>query len=174
MRKALLVCLLSCTAALASAQTKIGHVNTGLILESLPETAAADSLLQLYQDSLSTGGQSMQDTFVAKLTYLRDNEADLTPRRAQELQTELQEMQQQMQVFQQEAARMFEFRRAQYLQPIVNRVADTVTAYAKTNGYQLIFDSSVPQSLLFAEEENDLTPVIIAELGGVALTLSTE
>ena len=174
MKKATLACLLCLSAALAFGQGKIGHVNTGLVLESLPETAVADSMLRLYQDSLAAGGKVMQDTFVAKLTYLQENEGDITPRRAQELQAELQELQQQMQVFQQEAARMFDVRRGQYLQPIVNRLSDAVRAYAKTNGYALILDSSVPQSLLFANEDNDLTPVMIAELGGAQLTLSTE
>ena len=180
MRKALLLSLLACATALAStsasAQTRVGHVNTGLILESLPETAVADSLLQLYQDSLTAGGQTMQDTFLSKLTYLQENQENLTPRKAQELQTELQEMQQEIQTFQQLAAQNFEYRRGQYLQPIVTRVRDAVAAYAKTNGYNLILDASLPQSLLFANAESDLTPAIITELGGAAptLTLSTD
>ena len=174
MKKATLACLFSLTAALALGQTKVGHVNTGIVLESLPETAVADSMLRLYQDSLTAGGQTLQDTFVAKLTYLQENQANITPRKSQELQAELQELQQQIQVYQQEAARMFDVRRGQYLQPIVNRLSDAVEAYAKTHGYSLVLDSSLPQSLLFANEDEDLTPLIIAELGGVQLTLSTE
>lgn len=175
MKKAFLSCLLvAAAAACALAQDKIGHVNTGLVLESLPETAAADSMLQLYQDSLATGGKALQDSFTTKLTYLQSNQDDITPKRAQALEAELVELQQQMQTFQQLAAQNFEFRRGQYLQPIVIRVKDAVEAYAKTNGYNLILDASLPQTLLFAEDTSDLTPDIIAELGGVRLTLGTE
>ena len=169
MKKALLVCALCLAAALAAAQQKIGHVNTGLVLESLPETAAADSLLRLYQDSLATGGQALQQEFETKYRSLLNDTlaADRTPKQTQVLQTELQELQQQMQVYQQEAARMFELRRGQYISPIVQRVSASIEAYAKANGYSLILDSSIPQALLFVDEEQDLTPVIIAELSGV-------
>ena len=169
MQRALLACALSLTCVLAAAQQKIGHVNTGLVLEALPETAAADSLLQVYQDSLSAGGQALQTAFEAKYRELLSDSlaAERTPKQTQALQQELQEMQQEMQTFQQVAAQAFEQRRGQYLTPIVTRVADAIKAYAKANGYSLVVDASVPQALLFVDEENDLTPVIIAELTGV-------
>ena len=169
MKNALLACLLCCGAALATAQQKIGHVNTGLVLEALPETAAADSLLRLYQDSLTAGGEALQREFETKYLALVNDTlaADRTPKQSQALQQELQELQQQIQTFQQEAARMFEQRRGGYISPIVQRVSDAIEAYAKTNGYHLILDSSIPQALLFVDEEQDLTPAIIAELTGV-------
>lgn len=148
----------------ASAQNKLGHVNTGLVLESLVVTAEADSMLQLYQDSLQAGFLLLQDEFNEKYKYGSENKENLTPKQIAQLQEQLQDLQQQIEIFEREGARMFEQRRAQYLTPIVDNVMATIRAYAKTNGYQFIFDSSLPQAMLFAQEGADLTPNIIAEL----------
>ena len=164
MKNLLLLGLLCLSAAVASAQAKFGHVNTGLVLESLSRTAEADSLLQVYQDTLRQGLEALEAEFSTMLEAAKKNQPDMTPKAMQQAQQELEELQQQIQVFQSEGARMFEERRATYLTPIVDEVMATIRAYAKTNGYTIIFDSSLPQALLFVDEAADLTPVIIAEL----------
>ncbi len=165
MKNALLSCLLLCLCAtVASAQAKFGHVNTGLVLESLAATAEADSLLQMYQDTLRKGLTDLESEFSTMLEAAKLNQPDMTPKQVQQAQEELAELQQQIEVFQQEGARMFEVRRGEYLTPIVTEVMQTVQAYAKANGYTIIFDSSLPQSMLFVDDAADLTPNIIAEL----------
>ncbi len=165
MKNLLLLTLLCLSAvAVASAQAKLGHVNTGLVLESLDATAEADSMLQVYQDTLRDGLAALEAEFTTMLEAAQSGRSDMTPKALQQAQQDLQELQQQIEVFQSEGARMFESRRAQYLTPIVDEVMATIRAYAKTNGYTLILDSSLPQALLFVDDAADLTPVIIAEL----------
>ncbi len=164
MKNAVLFTLLCLLSVVASAQAKFGHVNTGLVLESLASTAEADSLLQNYQDSLRVGLEGLEAEFSTMLEAARKNQPDMTPKAVQKAQQELEELQQQIQVFQSEGARMFEQRRGLYLTPIVDEVMATIKAYAKTNGYTIIFDSSLPQALLFVDDAADLTANIIAEL----------
>ena len=160
MRTLLLTAALAWLSAFAAAQTKIGHVNTGLILESLPETAAADSAMLLYRDSLRAGLQGLEAEFQTKLDSAEAQQQNLTPKQLQTIQQELQELQQQIQVYQQESARMFEERRGRYIQPLVARLQTAVERYAKANGYNLVLDASLPGVLLFAEESVDLTEEI--------------
>ena len=146
------------------AQTKVGHVNTGLVLEAMPEAAVADSLMRLYQDSLASGFNLLEVEFQEKYKNLSDSVQLITPKVRQLREQELQGLQQQIQVYQQESARMFEYRRGQYLQPLVAKVQTTIDAYAKTNGYSLVLDTSVPGALLYVSEADDLTEMIIKNL----------
>jgi len=150
----------------ASAQTVSAHVNTGLVLESMPGTAVADSLLRQYQDSLALGFEAIQNEFNEKFVAFRDEEAasNRTPKQSQALQEELQMIQQQVQVYQQESARMFEIRRGTYLNPLFTRVEETIAAYAKTNGIDVVFDMAVGNVMLFAKDEKDITEDVIEAL----------
>jgi len=146
------------------AQTKVGHVNTGLVLESMPEAAVADSLMRLYQDSLETGFKTLEAVFEQKYKNLSDSVQLVTPKTRQLREQELQGLQQQLQVYQQESSRMFEVRRSQYLTPLVLKVQESIDSYAKANGYNLILDTSVPGALLYVSEAEDLTDSIISNL----------
>jgi len=146
------------------AQTKVGHVNTGLVLEAMPETAVADSLMGLYQDSLALGYQGLETEFQQKYKNLSDSIQLITPNTRQLREQELQALQQQLQVYQQESARMFEYRRGQYLQPLVEKVQNRIDTYAKSNGYNMILDTSIPGVLLYVRESDDLTKLIIESL----------
>jgi len=146
------------------AQTKVGHVNTGLVLEAMPEAAVADSLMRLYQDSLANGYEALELEFQTKYKNLTDSVQLITPKTRQLREQELQALQQQLQVYQQESSRMFEYRRGQYLQPLVVKVQAVINAHAKENGYALILDTSVPGALLYVSEAEDLTDTIIKGL----------
>jgi len=146
------------------AQSKVGHVNTGLVLEAMPETAVADSLMRLYQDSLAFGFKSLETEFQQKYQNLTDSVQLITPKTRQMREQELQGLQQQIQVYQQEGARMFEYRRGQYLQPLVEKVQNRIDTYAKANGYNMILDTSIPGVLLYVRESDDLTEMIIKAL----------
>lgn len=145
---------------------KAAHLNTGLILEALPESAEADSLLRVFQDSLQRGFAALEAEFGEKLAYLQDNQADITPKQSQELRAELQRLQRSVQTYQQEGARLFEARRDEYITPLVVRVQAAIDAYAKANGYNLVFDVSVPGALVFARDGEDITLAVITELAG--------
>jgi outer membrane protein len=146
------------------AQTKVGHVNTGLVLESMPEAAVADSLMRLYQDSLETTFKALEANFEQKYKNLADSVQLVTPKTRQLREQELQGLQQGLQAFQQESARMFETRRSQYLTPLVLKVQASIDSYAKANNYSLILDTSVPGALLYVNEAEDLTEAIITDL----------
>ena len=70
---------------------KFGHINVGNILVLMPETKGADSLLQIYQDSLVAIGESRADSLKNDiLAFSKDyNEGLLTPKQAQTKQAEL-------------------------------------------------------------------------------------
>ena len=148
--------------AFAQDQTRVGHVNVGLVLEAMPEMAVADSLLRGYQDSLAAQFDTLSNQLQRRYNYLVENEADLTPKQSAEIQQELQLLQEELQVYQSEGARMFQLRRESYLTPILTGLREFVQTYAQENGYTLVLDSSLPNTLLYTTESTDLTEKIAA------------
>lgn len=162
-RSILLGCCIMLT-SLLSAQTSVAHVNTGIVLEALPGSAVADSLLRQYQDSLAMGFKALEQEFAGKLAIAQDpaQVENMTVKQQEALQRELQELQQQAGIFQEQAASMFEARRVTYLQPLVDKVRLAIEAYAKTNNIDLVLDTSVGGVMVYADETKDITEAVKA------------
>ena len=61
--------------------------------------------------------------------------------------------------------RNVEVKRQELLGPIIKKAKDAVTTVAKEKGYQLVFDSSIFGTILFAEDTTDLLPMVKVHLG---------
>ncbi len=166
MKKLLLVCLLSGVATAVLAQ-KYGHLNFGNLVALMPETKTADEKLKLYQDSLVNEGEEMAKVFQEKyVAALKEVQAGtLSPLQQQQKQEELQKEQTELANYEQVVAQSVQAKRAELLAPIVARANKAVEEIAKENGYLLIFDTSVFNAILFAQETDDVMPLLKAKLG---------
>ena len=149
------------------AQDKYGHLNFGNIVALMPDTKASDEKLQLYQDSLVQVGEQQIKNFEAKAqTYVaKVQNGELSPveqeKQGQALQQEQAALQQLDAFIQQQLG----VRRNELLAPIVKKVEDAITEYAKANGYMMIFDTSSFNAVLYAQDSDDLFEPIKAKLG---------
>lgn len=155
------IALLLVGAAIASSQVKIGHVNYGNLLESLPEVKQADEVLKSYQDSI---GIALE----AQMKMHRDNIAanqkkfqagEMTKKEAEATNKTLNEEQQRLQREQQLAEASILKRRQNMLQPIIKDVNEAIASYGKENGYKFILDES-SGFLLYDSPSDDLTEEI--------------
>lgn len=165
MKKILLFLITSSMAFFASAQQKFGHINTGNLLEKLPEVALADSLLMKYQDSLAIKGQDLVKAFETSYTsYMEEvNKGLLPPVQQQQKEAALQKQQETIEAYRDEMETKIAARRQAYLKPILSRVDETIRKYGKENNYAFIFDTSTG-STLFALDSDDLTNIILAKI----------
>lgn len=151
-----------------SAQTppKYGHMNLGNLLESMPETKAANDKLKVYADSLTAVDEKLTKAFQEAYAKLEKeyNAGEITPVQAQTRQAELQKQQEDIQKFEQQAQQMIAARREDLLKPILTRVEDAVKAVATENSYLMIFDTS-SGAFLFAAESDDVSPLVKKKLG---------
>jgi len=156
------------TSALLSAQTapKYGHMNLGNLLELLPDTKKANDDLKIFADQLSAKDDSMVQTFQAKVQlFQKEYEAGgLTPVQGQQKEAELQKEQEALQKFEADANDMVSTKREELLRPILTKIDEAIKGVAKENGYAMIFDTS-SGSMLFANETDDVTPLVKARLG---------
>lgn len=165
MKKLFLVLLLAGAAMSVSAQ-KYGHLNFGNLIALMPETKKADEQLKVLRDSLVAKGGEMakafQEKYVAALQEVQ--EGKLSPLQQQNMQEELEKEQQSLANYEQEVAQKVQARREELLKPIIDKAENAIAEISKENGYVLVFDTSVFNAVLFAQESDDLMPLLKAKL----------
>lgn len=148
------------------AQAKYGHLNFGNVVALMPTTKGADESLKIYQDSLvQVGEQRIKDFEARAQAYMAKVQGgDMTPVEQEKQGQALQQEQAALQQLDGYISQMLSVRREQLLAPIVKQVEDAIAEYAKANGYMMIFDTSVFNSVLYAQDSDDLFEPIKAKL----------
>jgi len=168
MRKILCAALLSIAAGIpASAQMKIGHLNSEAIMQQLPE--AQDAQKQL--DGITTDWQAelskMQTDLQHKFEEYDKKKLIMSDKRRSEVEKELQDMER----------KMVDYRTAKFgtsgelfskqnelMKPIQDKVFKAVKDVADEGGYDYVFDKSSTTLLMYSNEKNDLTAKVLAKL----------
>lgn len=163
----LIVILLVAFSTQFSFGQKFGHVNSGNLMVLLPEVSQADSTLALYRDSLIQVGQEKAKVLEEKVKSFLAKRAsgEMTPKEEQTEGAKLQEEEQALGAFEQEVRARVQGKREQLLAPILESVNDAIQAVGKENNYTMIFDTSVPNTVLFVEESDDVLKLVAAKLG---------
>ena len=167
MKRILFVLLITVCTVTASFAQKYGHVNFGNLLSLMPQVESAEAKLQAYEKEQVAVGEEMVKTFQAE--YLRVSEliknGEMTPKQQQEAEVKLKTEQAKIQQFEQQLGVNIEKKRQELLGPIIQKAKDTVSTVAKEGSYELVFDSSIFGSVLFAETTTDLLPAVKTKLG---------
>lgn len=163
-RIGILVALFLMTATMGMAQ-KYGHLNFGNLLSAMPETKAADNQLEAFQRQLITKGEKMAQDFQQKVMKFYEDAQTMAPVKAREMEEALQKEQQSILAYEQEVIQKVEAKRAELLNPIIEKAEKAISDVAKEQGYVMIFDTSVFNAVLFATEAEDVMVFVAAKLG---------
>ena len=163
------IAIFCCTALTnAQAQTqKVGHLNAGALISLMPEARTADSLLVILRDTLVAKGQQRMDVFQnAYEGFMGASEAGkLTKLQEQQGQDELRREYEAIGQLEKAIEDSVLTRRSELLGPIVQKVDATIKEVAKENGYTFIFDASLPNTILFANDSDDIIELVKKKLG---------
>lgn len=156
--------LLTFSAALAQ---KYGHLNFGNLVAEMPQTEQANKDLETYQKQLVAKGEEMakklQTEFEATMKDV--NEGKLSRLQQQQAESSLQSQQNDIRAYEQEVIQKVETKRQELLKPIIEKAEKAISDVAKENGYVMIFDTSVFNAILFAEDSDDVMDLVKAKLG---------
>lgn len=146
---------------------KVGHVNTGILLEAMAEVKAADTQLETLQQQMVKKGEGMVKAFQAEYQAVvaEVNAGKLNPKQQQDKQAVLQKKQQEIQVYQQKVQNDVLKKREELLKPILDKVDKAIKEVGKEGGFLFIFDTAIPNVILFADEPLDVTDKVKAKLG---------
>ncbi len=147
---------------------KFGFVNSGSILEGMPQVKEAESNLEALGKQLQAKGEKMMQDFQLKYQELerKVQAGEITPK-AQETETALlEEERNKILAYDQDMQKQLGDKREALLAPILDQVKTAIDAVAKENGYTYIFDGSPGVGvILYADESTNVTALVKTKLG---------
>jgi outer membrane protein len=151
------------SAAQAQVQAKIGFINSQIIIEQDSAAQAAqaqfDADLARYQaelNQLGEEGNQLVQQYQQQQAMLSE---EARANREEEIRLKQEEYNQRVQALDQQAAA----RRAELLQPVMDRINQVIEEFRAEGGYALILDLTGP-SIVAADPALDLTQQIITRL----------
>ncbi len=164
-KKLLLAIAIALPMSVAAQSAKFATVDTQVLLEAMPETAAANSQIEAAAKKYEDEFKKLQDEFQKKYTEFQQLSQDTaTPqsikdRRMQELQEQSQRMEQFRATVQQDLARQQETLMA----PIQEKLVKAIETVGVTNGFTMILPVGI--SIYNGADVQDATPLVKKELG---------
>jgi len=164
-----LALILFFTSAVFSQQAtiRIGYVDSGVILQQLPEAQKIqrelDNLLQKYQSELD----KMVKTYQSKLDEYQKKEAMLNPQAKESMQREIMELEQK--IFEYRNQKLgpqgeFEQEREKRLKPLRDKIIDAIEEVAREEKLNFVFDKAGDVILLYADKQFDITFKVLDKL----------
>lgn len=164
--KYLLIALLLVGSLSAVQAQKFGYLNSALVLTEMPETLAADDQMAAFQKQLEAEAQKKAEDLQAKISkYIQEAQSGvLTPVQMQEQEAALTKEQEAFAAYEQELYVKVQSKREELYEPILQKVQDAIDAVGKENGYQFIFDISVMNVVVYADEAENVIDLVKAKL----------
>jgi outer membrane protein len=148
----------------ASAQQKIGYINTDELIGVMPEATKANERLADFQKSLAQQGQDMMADFTAKDSAFSKDSAKWTPTLREIKRKELIELYQKVSGWQQQGQEMYQAEAQKEIAPLKTKAFDAIKEVAKENGYTYILDQS---AVLVGPPGDDVLALVKKKLGAV-------
>lgn len=147
-----------------NAQSKVAHINTQELVESMPKMKAAqaelEKLAKTYEVEIQASIQEYQ-----KKTKQYDAEASTkTNEENQRRVEEVTGMQQSIAAFQKQAQETLQKKEAELLKPIYEEARVAIQKVAKAQGFNYVLDAMSGQGVLYADGK-DLLADVKKELG---------
>ena len=150
-----------------AAQNKYGHMNYGNLLEQIPELKSGNTQLETYRNQLVKQGQDRAAKWEKEVQEFQKKAQDglLTGLQIKQAEEKLGKEQKALTAMEKDVIDKVTKKRNEILKPILDRVDVAVKAVGKENGYAMIFDSSLYNFILSAEDSDDVTPLVKNKLG---------
>ena len=143
---------------------KLGHINSNQLLSVMPETKAADSVLQKFGTSLQNQLQTMNSEYESKVGEYKKNEASMLDAVKEMKVKEITDLEDRIREFQQSAQENISKKKEEIYAPILKKAEEAIKGIAKEKGYTYIFDAG-GGVLLYSQDSDDILPLVKAKLG---------
>ena len=172
MKRALLSAIVvACCAASASAQLKLGYINSEVFKERLPEFGQAQRTLEQLSQEFEKKVKDREAELLKMQEDFRRQELLLSEAKKAELQAEFEAKMQQLQQFVQDKSGELRQKEINLFEPIFKKINDAIQDMAEEGGYDFIFDTAsgllvFPKEGMENEEEDnyDLTDEVLSRL----------
>jgi len=163
----LAVAVFMITGAMGQATLKIGHINSKILLQAMPESDSASKKLEKSYKEIQSTLEGIQLEFNKKYEdYLKLTQDGTTGQLILKTkEEELNTLQQRMQTFQTQAEEEYTNQQTALFQPIQAKALKAVSDVALENGFSYIFDTSGGVLVYTAPDSQDILPLVKTKLG---------
>lgn len=148
----------------ASAQVKLGHINSDDLIAAMPETKSMQDELKKLGSTYDTEYKIQANALQAKyLKYGKEQETKTEEENALR-QKEVQDLQQKLQTYAQTADKELQQKQMDLLKPILEKAQNAIQDVAKAKSIKYVFDSAPGKGLLVFDGE-DLLAAVKVKLG---------
>lgn len=144
---------------------KVGHVDSGAIMEIMPERTKIEQDLQAYAAELQAELQAMYGEYQNKLQDYQANQATMSNLIRQSKQKELYDLETRINEFQNNADYALQTKQMELLTPLIEKVQNAVNAVGQEKGFTYIFDKAAGAVVYIGENAIDITADVKAKLG---------
>lgn len=164
MKKLFLVAVMAVGMLSASAQVKIGYINTDALMSMMPEAAKIQADLNDYQTSLQQEAITLQTDADKKRDQFFKDSATFSNSKKEIVREELVKLYTRLQNYDQEAQQRTNDYAQNKIAPVRKRAMDAITTVAKEKGYTYVIDDA-QGSLLVMPPGDDLLAAVKTKLG---------
>ena len=144
---------------------KIGHVDSGAIMEIMPERTKIEQDIQAYAAELQAELQAMYAEYQNKLQDYQANQATLSNLIRQSKEKEIVDLETRINEFQASADMAMQNKQLELLNPLIEKVQNAVNAVGKEKGFTYIFDKAAGAVVFIGDNAVDITADVKAKLG---------
>ena len=166
MKKVLVILTMVCAAFTVQAQTKVGHINSSLLIESMPEADSIQKKLAVEQEQwkniVDDKDREMRTKYAAFMEISEDPSVNKTLKEIK--MQEVENLQKQFQELQQRANVELQRKQEELLKPLLEKVRTAISEVAKANGYAYVMETSEGSGVIYSDPKFDLLPLVKAKL----------
>ncbi|MDA0326383.1 MAG: OmpH family outer membrane protein [Bacteroidetes bacterium] len=146
------------------AQSKVAHINTQELVESMPDMKSAKSELEKLAKTYETDIQAMATELQNKITQYDAESSTKTDEENGKRLQEVQSMEQSIRQYQAQAQQDLQKKELDLLRPITEKAKNAILKVGNAQGFDYVLDSSQGQGVIMANGK-DLLKDVRTELG---------
>lgn len=165
MKTTITLCIAFLTVALSTnAQTKLGTVNSDLIISKMPQLKTVQEGLQKYGARLDSINNVKVASFETLVKTYNDDLPTLNEAAKKIRANEIQLLDKELAALRQNGNQMMQLQKNELMRPLYAKVTEIVTDIAKEKGYTQILTTS-GNEFVFIDTAHDITELVLAKLG---------
>ena len=141
------------------AQSKVAHINTQELVESMPDMKSAKSELEKLAKTYETDIQAMATELQNKITQYDAESSTKTDEENGKRLQEVQSMEQSIRQYQAQAQQDLQKKELDLLRPITEKAKNAILKVGNAQGFDYVLDSSQGQGVIMANGTDLLTDV---------------
>ncbi len=163
LKKIVLLAFLCIPLGMMAQEVKIAHVNSMEIFSIMPETAAAETEMANFSQSLRDEFRRMEEEYAKKYTEFMQQQDTLVESIKVRRMTEVQDLQSRLETFAQQADQDIAKKNNDVRAPIIQKIQDAVKAVGEEQGYTYIMEMGA--FIFISPKAVDATPLVKTKLG---------